>query len=150
MTISAKDIGQRIKFALKQAGLNQRSLAKLLGITDASVSAYIQGDARMTEESYALLSEKSGVSIDWLITGKPPTEIQSTSQPVTVSEPETGYSPEIEELIKATNNNPLIKLILPGMLELSEDDQFQLYKMHKEMLRKSREKGGRKAAPDEG
>lgn len=80
----AKDIGRRIKDSLKASGLKQKDLAEALGIADASVSAYVQGDNRMPEESYLILSGLTGKSIDYFFTGK-----ESCS---CISEPQTDYS----------------------------------------------------------
>ncbi|MDD2367043.1 MAG: helix-turn-helix transcriptional regulator [Desulfuromonadaceae bacterium] len=70
MNIESKQIGQRIKEATKAAGFSQRKLAEKLGVTDSAVSAWMNGDARMSEEGYAFVSELTGKSIDYFITGR--------------------------------------------------------------------------------
>lgn len=70
MSDLGKDIGIRIKESLKAAGLKQKDLAEALGISDPSVTAYVQGDNRMTEESYLVLSRLTGKSVDYFFTGR--------------------------------------------------------------------------------
>lgn len=120
MKTNPKEIGQRIKQALAAAGLNQRALARRLNITDASVSAYVLGDARMTEESYVVLSEMCGVSIDWLITGK-------LDRLAEVNEPETEYkktTPEEEDLLRILQECPDIRKAVKAMIQLPERKQI--------------------------
>lgn len=138
MQTNPKEIGQRIKQALAAAGLNQRALARRLNVTDASVSAYVLGDARMTEESYVVLSEMCGVSIDWLITGK-------TERLSHVSEPATDYkklTPEEEELLKILEEKPNIRKSVEAMALLPENKQIiHLGKMFEDLEKIEEGKG---------
>jgi transcriptional regulator with XRE-family HTH domain len=70
MEINRKEIGGRIKKALVEAKLSQRDLSKALGVTEPSVTAYIQGESNLPAKAYAIVSDLCGVTIDWLITGK--------------------------------------------------------------------------------
>lgn len=65
-------VGQRLAEARKQAGLSQGQAAKLLEMFPTAISAYECGrKPRPSGELLAKLAELYGVSIDWLVTGKP-------------------------------------------------------------------------------
>lgn len=70
MKIEKKAIGRRIKAALENSKITQRQLSKSLGISEPSVSAYIQGTSNLPAEAYSVISELCNVSIDWLIKGE--------------------------------------------------------------------------------
>ncbi len=70
MNIDKTDIGARIKVALENAKVSQRDLSRALNITEPSVSAYTSGKSEPSASGFATISELTGVSIDWLITGK--------------------------------------------------------------------------------
>lgn len=70
MNINKADIGARIKIALESAKVSQRDLSRALNITEPSVSAYTSGKSEPSAIGFATISKLTGVSIDWLITGK--------------------------------------------------------------------------------
>ncbi len=64
-------IGDRIRIARKQAGLNQPSLASRIGVTKSAVSQW-EGDQTKNIEGKNLLALARELSVDpdWLLTGK--------------------------------------------------------------------------------
>lgn len=65
------DISSRIKQALDMAKVSQKAFADALDITEASVSAYTNGKSLPTAMGFAILSDLTNISLDWIITGKP-------------------------------------------------------------------------------
>ena len=69
MDYYTKDIASRILQIMQDQGINQNQLAKLLNITQPAVSKYLQG--RIPPPGVLLqLSELSGLSMEWILTGK--------------------------------------------------------------------------------
>lgn len=62
----------RVCAARQQAGLSQQQLAKLLGVSARSVNNWEKGGpARPPSTGHLIdLAIKTGVSIDWLVTGR--------------------------------------------------------------------------------
>jgi transcriptional regulator with XRE-family HTH domain len=70
MTIKKEGIGRRIKVAIDQAKIKQKTLAQALGISESSVTGYVQGVSEPSATGFAQIAELTGRSIDWLITGQ--------------------------------------------------------------------------------
>jgi transcriptional regulator with XRE-family HTH domain len=73
----AQAIGRRVR-EIRGFDLNQRSLAKLLGVTQQAVSQMERGDTLPSIEMLLKLKEYSGKSIDWLLTGTLPSTNDNT------------------------------------------------------------------------
>ena len=59
--------GKRLReLRLENLNMNQREFAKLLGISQPSLSAYESGRNKPTIDSVINISDKCNVSIDWL------------------------------------------------------------------------------------
>ena len=59
--------GKRLReLRLETLNMNQREFAKLLGISQPSLSAYESGRNKPTIDSVINISDKCNVSIDWL------------------------------------------------------------------------------------
>jgi len=146
MDTTKRDIGKRLEQIRDSLNLTQEEMGEKLGKGKGSISKYENGDAAAPISTLLKYAELGKVALDWLFAGKEPADTdKEIDNPSIVSEPETGYSPEIELLVKITKDNPLIKLIIPGMAELTDDEQFELYKMHKEI--KARREGQRQRCP---
>jgi transcriptional regulator with XRE-family HTH domain len=65
----SNDIGQRIRELRKRLKYTQKQLAKKLGVSDTTVSAYEVGDAMPTVTTLKKLTEIADVSFDWLCAG---------------------------------------------------------------------------------
>ncbi len=64
-------MGARLAALRKAAGMNQSQLAQLLKISNSAVGMYEQGRREPSLETLAAMAEIFGVSIDFLVTGKP-------------------------------------------------------------------------------
>jgi transcriptional regulator with XRE-family HTH domain len=65
---SNRDFGQRLKEAF--GGDNQAKIAEKLGISDASVSAYIKGESLPSLDNLKKISALTKRSLHWLLTGE--------------------------------------------------------------------------------
>jgi transcriptional regulator with XRE-family HTH domain len=70
MRINAKEIGQRIKALRKGKGLTQEGFAEAVGLTVSAVSKIEIGDRVPSIDTFVLLSDFFGVSLDYLVLGK--------------------------------------------------------------------------------
>ena len=66
-------MGLRIAALRRAAGWNQAELGQKLGISSSAVGMYEQGRREPAIDMLIRLSELFGVSIDYLVTGKPDT-----------------------------------------------------------------------------
>ena len=64
-------LGTRIAFLRRRAGLTQEELAAQLAVSPAAVGAYEQGRRVPAAAILVVLSQNLGVSVDYLLTGKP-------------------------------------------------------------------------------
>lgn len=64
-------LGARIATLRKAAGMNQAQLAKKLKISASAVGMYEQGRREPSVEILAAMAELFGVTIDFLVTGRP-------------------------------------------------------------------------------
>lgn len=64
--VDLKKLGHNIKALRTEAGLSQRDLAGMIGVTAASLSAYERGTQTPSIEVVASIAETLGVRIDWL------------------------------------------------------------------------------------
>lgn len=62
-------LGERLRQALKNAGMNQRQLAATLGISEQSVGNWIGNRARPSAENLDEITALLGVDRGWLLTG---------------------------------------------------------------------------------
>ena len=71
-------LGARIAALRQQAGMSQSALAKSLGTSASAVGMYEQGRREPSAQMLLALARAFGVSVDFLLTGKPPE--QDTNQ----------------------------------------------------------------------
>ena len=64
-------MGIRIAALRKACGMNQKELAQRLKISPSTVGMYEQGRREPSVETLSAMAEIFGVSIDFLVTGKP-------------------------------------------------------------------------------
>lgn len=67
-------LGERIAALRRAAGMNQSQLAQKLKISASAVGMYEQGRREPSLDTLVAMAETFGVSIDFLVTGKPATE----------------------------------------------------------------------------
>ena len=86
MGSSKEEIGARIKQIRDGLSMTQLELGNLLGVGKSAVSAYEKGTNDTSPSVLVRVSEISGKSLDWLITGKEP-EPQTELQPAPTTYP---------------------------------------------------------------
>lgn len=67
MNDTKKTIGSRINTALELRGMKQKELAKILGVTDNTVSYYVSGARTPNAEQIIAISTALGVSTDYIL-----------------------------------------------------------------------------------
>lgn len=73
-TIDPQKFGERLKNAIKESDMTQKDLAKKIGISKTSVNNYVNGRIPDVVILYEL-SSFLGATMEWLLTGKPSTQI---------------------------------------------------------------------------
>ena len=86
-------LGERICLLRRRQGWSQAELAKRLRISPSTVGMYEQGRREPSLEGAVELSRAFGVSVDYLLTGKPLTraDVLAVSQAVEKGLPETAH-----------------------------------------------------------
>lgn len=69
-------LGARVATLRKAAGLSQAELAKALKISPSAVGMYEQGRRQPSVELLAAMASFFGVSIDFIVTGKPGSDLE--------------------------------------------------------------------------
>lgn len=62
-----KRVGKAIQYALKRKGMTQTQLAKKIGMTQRSISAYIQGDQQPSLESLVIICETLHLNLNQIL-----------------------------------------------------------------------------------
>lgn len=70
MEIKKKDIGERIKKALNEAGVQQNNLAHMIGLAQSTLSEIINGNRVTSLENLTKIAKALDLSLDYLIIGK--------------------------------------------------------------------------------
>ena len=68
--IDARAIGQRIKVLRNDKGLTQETFAEAIGMTVSAVSKMEIGNRVPSVDTFVLLSEFCGVTLDYMVLGK--------------------------------------------------------------------------------
>lgn len=66
----------RIRKLMRYYHLSQRDLARRIYVCEATISKYLQGKREMREEHLADIARVLGASVDYLLTGANPPELQ--------------------------------------------------------------------------
>lgn len=107
-------LGQRIRMA--RGGLSQDALCAMTGISKGSLGFY-ERDANLPRiDTIIKICSATGVSLDWLATGKG--SMRPTEPPQTVAIPKEAFPPADDELIRI----PMVEAVLSagtGSLETS-------------------------------
>ena len=90
--------GKRIKQQSRAQNLTQKSLARLAGIPESSLSDVIKGKKSASIEKFAIIAEVLKVDLHWLIFGR---SFQATTEEGAVAEKDgrTDYLPEKQRTI---------------------------------------------------
>lgn len=73
MNIKLKDIGARIERVIKDKDISRAQLGELLGLGEGAIGRHIRGETDPGTIALAKIAELGGITLDELITGKPPT-----------------------------------------------------------------------------
>jgi transcriptional regulator with XRE-family HTH domain len=73
-------IGQRLKFTRERLGYSQEAFAEALHVGRSQLSEIERGKKNLTEDACSALIETFGVSLDWLFTGRGPTQTGKDSE----------------------------------------------------------------------
>lgn len=76
----AKSLGDRIKLAVKQAGISREAVAKAAVIGNSTLGTYMKGADIQVSTLFAL-AEATGVTLEWLATGRGPMRPGETPPP---------------------------------------------------------------------
>nr|WP_027871782.1 helix-turn-helix transcriptional regulator [[Eubacterium] cellulosolvens] len=68
----ADTLGERISALLKSTGMQQQTLAKIAGVTEASVSHYIKGDRIPRANVLSRIATALNTTSDYLMNGNSP------------------------------------------------------------------------------
>jgi transcriptional regulator with XRE-family HTH domain len=68
--LNSINIGNRIKFKMKELKLKQTDLVNITGISKTAISNYILGNRIPDTKSIYLISNTLKISIEWLLIGK--------------------------------------------------------------------------------
>ena len=64
------ELDDRIKYIMKEQGINQRELGDAISITQSAVSFILSGKNTPSEQTLRLIAETYGYNIEWLKTGE--------------------------------------------------------------------------------
>lgn len=95
-------LGTRLAMLRKAAGMNQTQLAQLLKISCSAVGMYEQGRREPSLETLAAIARIFGVSIDFLVTGKPTNPLEQQAMEDIIME----RVPAAEAHIQTRTNRP--------------------------------------------
>jgi len=151
MVTIQEEIGARIKAVRAEMGLTQAELGKTLSISKSSISCYESGSHDTSPGLLTKISALSGKSLEWLITGNEPCQSSAAEerQPSIVREPESDYSPEIQNVLDIMKFNPkaytLTTAIIPGFDSLPDDLQSETVRKVLGIINDAEEKAKQRA-----
>ncbi len=90
-------IGTRMAALRKAAGLNQTQLAKILKVSNSAVGMYEQGRREPSLETLTAIADTFGVSIDFLVTGRPATEQEQEAMGTLILEKTNAADKRLQE-----------------------------------------------------
>ena len=77
--IERKLFGERLKNVIKSSGETQKSFADSIGVSLASLGYWISGKHSPSADDLNRISQKTGCSLEWLITGSSDKKLITTS-----------------------------------------------------------------------
>ncbi len=99
--------GERLREAIKKAGLTQRRVSQIIGISKNTMTNYVRGVTQPKGETLVKLASLLNVDPEWLVTGAPTEE----------REGEPGFARRFADSLKEASLDPT------GLAELAEVDQ---------------------------
>lgn len=108
-------ISNRLKKAIETKQLKITESAELCGIPYRSMQNYLRGEREPNADALRLISERLGISADWLLTGRG--QMQQN------------------EAVEPSNLNPREEALLALFNELGEDDQREICRLAEDKKR---------------
>lgn len=66
------NLSNRIKIIIKEHSLKQKEFAKSINVTESYISKLLRNESGLSNSTAALIEEKYGYSVDWIINGTEP------------------------------------------------------------------------------
>jgi len=104
-------IGKRLKQLREESGLQQKDIAKVLGVTESAIGHYERGARNLDPESIKKLADFFGVSSDYLL-GR--TNIR---EPITPTSDD-----EVNEILESLHKRPEMKVLFSISKKASKED----------------------------
>ena len=114
-------INERIRLILDRSGIDNIVVAGWLGMTNSRMSQKFKGGIWDSVAELRVIAEKTGVDLDWLITGKGEPNKNTSSN--LVNEPQVEYYNLPPETVKETirNQHLLIRKLLDDIEILKKE-----------------------------
>ncbi len=97
------DLGDRLSSAIEALG-GLRAAGALAGVTDEQVSKWRSGRARLPFHAAAIWADETGISLDWLATGKEPKHRWQTASGDVAEDTLSGVIEEVDDFVAQTGN----------------------------------------------
>ncbi|MGG6461755.1 helix-turn-helix domain-containing protein [Solilutibacter silvestris] len=93
------DIATRIRIARRKIGFSQKAMAASLGIGRSAITNWENLDARPSTSNLQKLAALTGISFEWLATGRGPMVVESLFEPVAGAEGLIPHTPSEVRLL---------------------------------------------------
>lgn len=107
-----KEFALRFREACHDAGMPEtlKGLSRLFGVSTTTVHEWRHGEKLPSSDSIRLIAEKTGVSYDWLATGRgakaPPADDYSAAMARRIAKASPEVRRYIEAILSASENHP--------------------------------------------
>ena len=140
MDNTKSEIGKRIKDAIKKARIAQKVLAASVGVAESTITGYIGGRNEPSFSNLVKIAEITGVSTDWLLTGKE-SQANEPGEHYQVKEIHRALSPDEEKILLILKEDPdaaaMWKMLL-SMPESERRDAAEVWEMYQNLPRSQR------------
>lgn len=141
MDNTKSEIGKRIKEAIKRARIAQKVLATSVGVAESTITGYIGGRNEPSFSTLVKIAELTGVSTDWLLTGKGDSPVNEPGEPYKVTQIHRTLSPDEEKILLILKEDPdaaaMWKMLL-SMPESERRDATEVCEMYNNLPRSQR------------
>lgn len=109
-------LGTRLAMLRKAAGMNQTQLGELLKISCSAVGMYEQGRREPSLETLAALSRIFGVSIDFLVTGRPTNQLEQQAMEDMLMQRLPATEERLQQRVERPFNRQELAVLFAAML----------------------------------
>ncbi len=120
--VAKKQVGQRFRQFRLAIGFTQSEMAKLLGLTQTTITGIETGKSYPSFPSLIYLARHQSLSLSWLATGKGAMS-EKILDPIGQLIDRTGYKEEIEDLLRYMAEIPFVREYIL--------EDFALFKLRK-------------------